>query len=924
MRREAVTRALALGIVLLAFGLRVHHLGFQSLWSDEGISLQRASLPLAEMLRTMPVEHAPGYFVALHFWIALAGSSDFALRLFSLIPSVLAVALGYRLARTLIGPGGAAAALAGALLLATNAFQVWYAQEARMYAWLLAVSLGATLLLPLVLGSGFSARAATPSRWKGAAGAAGANRSAWVGYVLLVAAAVYLHHFGFLLPLTHAAFVLIWLAVTRDVRGFLRWVTAGLGVLVLYALWLPRFAAIFGFSGWREPLSPWALPWRYFVAYVAGDPMPALWRDWLPWVYLVLALIGLLAWPRERRLGALLLALCAVLPIGAALALALRQPDYHERYTIMASTPVVLLAAAGVALKGKGWPKPPLQEFVRAGVLAVLIAANGLALAQLYNDAGLHKPDYRAAASRIQQNEAPGDIVLVDGPDPEKVFLHYYDGAAQVADLRPLLEASDAEVDIALSAETEGADRAWGLLYFHEPGPVQAWLARHGWPAAETNHNGIAVTLYGLAGDAGEAIAAPPADFGAAFRMSGAEVACDEGVLRDERLVCPAGELVRITSRWEAGVASPAARFSLRLYDASGRVWAADDYTPADGFAPTEDWPAGQTMEDRRGLLLPADLPPGDYRVTLRVYDPATGAVFETPQGPDAVLAEVEVTPAERAVDPAALDIPHRMETAAGVGLTLLGASAVPETLRPGREGELSVWWRAGAPIERALTVQATLGRPEAPVAQGTFPLGASADRWAAGQIVRQRHPLVVDPAATSGRYPLTLMLLDGDGAPVGPAMDAGQIAVEARPRSYRLPAMQHPTQATLGGSIALRGYDLTVPENTGEPAELTLYWQALDHVPADYKVFVHLVDEAGQIAAQSDAIPAGGDAPTMSWLAREVVTDRHALALPGPGAYRLLVGMYDPASGVRPESLDADDAPLPNNAIPLQEIRVE
>ena len=75
--------------LLVAFALRAHHLTFESLWSDEGISLQRAAEPLRAMLAAMPVEHAPGYFVALRGWMALAGDSDFALRFFSLLGSVL-------------------------------------------------------------------------------------------------------------------------------------------------------------------------------------------------------------------------------------------------------------------------------------------------------------------------------------------------------------------------------------------------------------------------------------------------------------------------------------------------------------------------------------------------------------------------------------------------------------------------------------------------------------------------------------------------------------------------------------------------------------------------------------------------------------------------------------------------------------------
>jgi hypothetical protein len=89
-------------------------------------------------------------------------------------------------------------------------------------------------------------------------------------------------------------------------------------------------------------------------------------------------------------------------------------------------------------------------------------------------------------------------------------------------------------------------------------------------------------------------------------------------------LTCPAGELLTATTTWDVHDELPDYRFSLRLLDEAGRIWAAEDYTPGDGFDPTESWQPGARMTDRRGLLLPADLPPGGYRVTLRLR-PATG-----------------------------------------------------------------------------------------------------------------------------------------------------------------------------------------------------------------------------------------------------------------------------------------------------------
>ena len=78
------------------------------------------------------------------------------------------------------------------------------------------------------------------------------------------------------------------------------------------------------------------------------------------------------------------------------------------------------------------------------------------------------------------------------------------------------------------------------------------------------------------------------------------------------------------------------------------------------------------------------------------------------------------------------------------------------------------------------------------------------------------------------------------------------------------------------------------------------LIWHALRETEQDLKVFVHLLDANGQVAAQSDAAPAEWMRPTTGWQTGEFVTDVHTLALRtklSPGEYRLTAGMYD-ASG--------------------------
>ncbi|MDP2663269.1 MAG: hypothetical protein Q8R28_21345, partial [Dehalococcoidia bacterium] len=49
------------GILLLAFGLRSYHLGFQSIWTDEGFVFGLASRSLAELFAVWNISPQEGY-----------------------------------------------------------------------------------------------------------------------------------------------------------------------------------------------------------------------------------------------------------------------------------------------------------------------------------------------------------------------------------------------------------------------------------------------------------------------------------------------------------------------------------------------------------------------------------------------------------------------------------------------------------------------------------------------------------------------------------------------------------------------------------------------------------------------------------------------------------------------------------------------
>jgi hypothetical protein len=104
-------------------------------------------------------------------------------------------------------------------------------------------------------------------------------------------------------------------------------------------------------------------------------------------------------------------------------------------------------------------------------------------------------------------------------------------------------------------------------------------------------------------------------------------------------------------------------------------------------------------------------------------------------------------------------------------------------------------------------------------------------------------------------------------------------------------------------GALAGAGLLAAGTVEPGGHLGLVLVWTSAEVPAANYSVFVHLVDRAGNTVAQSDSWPACGQAPTSAWRPGEYVFDPHVLTLPADltgGEYLLRVGMYDAATGRR------------------------
>jgi hypothetical protein len=101
---------------------------------------------------------------------------------------------------------------------------------------------------------------------------------------------------------------------------------------------------------------------------------------------------------------------------------------------------------------------------------------------------------------------------------------------------------------------------------------------------------------------------------------------------------------------------------------------------------------------------------------------------------------------------------------------------------------------------------------------------------------------------------------------------------------------------------------------NWGEPLCFEFQWHTTQPLSTDYTVFIHVLDQNGQIVAQTDSPPGGGYAPTSSWPIGQPIIDRHGLILPPsvltPGEYRIVAGLYGP-DGVRLSTIEESDTIL-------------
>jgi 4-amino-4-deoxy-L-arabinose transferase-like glycosyltransferase len=371
-------------LFVLACAVALRFLSLSPLWLDEAQTVEISRRSVSGLLSALRHDGSPPlYYLLLHAWLKVFGTSSLAVRALSGVFSVAALPLMWRAARHL----GASRrdAWVATLLLATCPFAIRYATETRMYSLVVLLSLLAFLAFRRV--------------WlDGGVG--------WIVLAALCTAAMFLTHYWSLF-LGVAVGVAALVVVRRQRAPALRVLfSLALGSLG-FVPWVPSFLFQLRHTGapWGSPPSI-AEPVLSPNAWSGSGPVGS--DAALAFAYYVLvglALVGtatasgVLVGRRPRPVPSWLLGVAfGGLLLGSTVSLVLGSA-YASRYSSIALAPFLLVAASGFgAIPARWWLRA-------VGIVTVL----GLVVSAALPAKPRSQADQVAAALR---NAKPHDVVV--------------------------------------------------------------------------------------------------------------------------------------------------------------------------------------------------------------------------------------------------------------------------------------------------------------------------------------------------------------------------------------------------------------------------------------------------------------------------------------------------------------------------------
>jgi mannosyltransferase len=631
-RKNLIPLIIVTLLLIIAAGVRFHDLGVQSFWYDEGVAYSHSQRNLFELIPALRNNvHVPAYFGTLALWEDFVGSTEFGLRSYSALWSVVSVAAAYALAKRLSSP---IAGVAAAAFVALNTFSIYYAQEARMYAMLAAV--GALSMWAFV---GFWQKLLRPF---GAQSLPPIQKSAefrWIVALCILNTIGAYTHFSYALVMVSQGVMAVlalgniaYRAATARIpfqvlrRAFLLYFVANLITVLLFLPWMftaisqvsaqPNISAEISNIEMSRILQGWM---AYGITYEASLGSMAF----VIYFFLIFGLI-VLDDSRSRVWWHILLPVVWVL-LSIGLYLYFGLYTRYLRFLLPTQIAVAVWMGRGVWMLWRVIPRaanmedPARHAIIRRNMpkiaATVAVIAFSYTLAQgippLYNDDQYQRDDYRHLATVIEREGQQGDAIILSAPGLQEIFNYYYDGALPVY---PLPAGADVASDTrAVIAEHE---RIFVVLYGaaeQDPqGLVMSTLNNAAYQLNAEWIDNIRLERY-----------VSPATFDNVETVNvqfGEHITLESYAL-SATTVSP-NDALQIQLQWMTD-APLETRYKVfvQLLNSDGLLVAQRDSEPSGGQALTTLWQPNEPVTDNHALLIPSDLAAGAYSLIIGLYD---------------------------------------------------------------------------------------------------------------------------------------------------------------------------------------------------------------------------------------------------------------------------------------------------------------
>jgi len=251
--------------------------------------------------------------------------------------------------------------------------------------------------------------------------------------------------------------------------------------------------------------------------------------------------------------------------------------------------------------------------------------------------------------------------------------------------------------------------------------------------------------------------------------------------------------------------------------------------------------------------------------------------------------------------------IPHPLDVTFGGKARLLGYHVDADTVRPGGQIAVRLYWQALAPMNENYAVFVHLVNPAGALSaqRDTFPgLGNfPTSQWKPGDTFADTYRVDIGETAYApdeafvrvGLYLPNgprLSAIGADRQPLGDGVSLARVRFIPRPGDF-----PNSVRLDFGNKLALLGYDVSARViRPGETVSVTTYWQTLAPMQVDYRIFMHLTSAGGDIVAMHDGLPYTSPKRTRFWSPGQIFQEVRPLTVAAdaaPGLYDIDIGVY-------------------------------